>query len=399
MQTIEERARSHGNTHGFDYLRLILATSVLFWHSLIISYGTNMDRPFLAGPYGPFVRLILPMFFTLSGFLVAGSMERCRTVSEFVTLRVLRIFPALTAEILLSALLLGPIFTHWTLGAYFTDPKFWTYLLNCLGMIHFLLPGVFIDNPRPDIVNLSLWTIPAELECYIAIVTLTVLGLFRRRPLFLAAILLLTLVFSGYDWANGQFENEGLASPRLLVLSFLVGVTISLYRDRIPLNPWLAALSFLLGYWLLSGGPAPFFCAIPVGYLTVWLGMTHPPRIPVLMKGDFSYGIYLFAFPIQQCIAQMLWTREWWINSLLSLPIVLMWSALSWYNIEKPLLGKKKKVVAAVEGGLGRIRGAWAYRQTLGRLITLHPAAVPALAFILSALYVAYKVRMNLLYG
>jgi peptidoglycan/LPS O-acetylase OafA/YrhL len=399
LHTIDDRTKLLGYTHGFDYLRLILATSVLLWHSIIISYGTNTDQPVLEGWIGPLVRLILPMFFTLSGFLVAGSMARCKTVTEFVTLRVLRIFPALSAEILLSALLLGPLFTHWTLDAYFADGKFWSYLLNMFGMIHYLLPGVFVDNPRPDVVNLSLWTVPAELECYIALVSLTVLGVFRRRPMFLVALLLLTIIFSGYDWANGQFENDGLASPRLLVLSFLTGVTFSLYSDRIPLNAGLAALSAVLSYWILSGGPIPFFCAIPVGYLTIWLGMSHPPRIPVLMKGDFSYGIYLFAFPIQQCIAQMPWTRMWWLNSMLALPIVLMWSALSWYNIEKPLLGKKKKVVAAVESRLSRIGESWLCRNTLGRLTALHPAVAPMLAFVVSALYVAYKVRMNLLYG
>src|SRR5258708_3061988 len=102
---------STGNTSGFDYLRLILAFSVLGWHTIPLCYGKEFAAQVLAGPIGNLVRLVLPMFFALSGFLVAASLERSSSLRVFLGLRGLRILPALTVEVLLSALILGPLLT------------------------------------------------------------------------------------------------------------------------------------------------------------------------------------------------------------------------------------------------------------------------------------------------
>jgi peptidoglycan/LPS O-acetylase OafA/YrhL len=110
--------------------------------------------------------MILPMFFALSGFLVTGSLFRTRTLTEFIALRLLRLVPALAVEVTLSAVVLGALFTSLPIGQYFSDPAFWKYFLNIAGRIHYSLPGVFQDNPIP-IVNISLWTIPYELEWYL----------------------------------------------------------------------------------------------------------------------------------------------------------------------------------------------------------------------------------------
>src|SRR4029077_15672800 len=108
-------------------------------HSVIVCYGQLAEIAFWKSEARPIVRLILPMFFALSGFLVAGSLERSRTLLMFLALRVIRIFPALSVEVLLSALILGPIFTSISFKSYFSSSEFWEYFLNIVGHVHFRL--------------------------------------------------------------------------------------------------------------------------------------------------------------------------------------------------------------------------------------------------------------------
>ena len=165
---------------GFDYLRLILALSIIVWHSITICYGPLAEAYFWTGPPRPIVYLLLPSFFALSGFLVAGSLER-HNVLEFLTLRITRIFPALAVEVLISALVIGPLLTTVTWRAYFSSYEFRSYLLNLLGNIHFFLPGLFIDNPTPKYVNAQLWTVPIELYCYVFLTASAMFGIVKIK--------------------------------------------------------------------------------------------------------------------------------------------------------------------------------------------------------------------------
>ena len=184
--------KGNGFTAGFDYLRIGLAIAVLVWHSYILSAGSAaLYRAAWGGPFRFLLAIILPMFFALSGFLVAGSLERTRA-HQFVVLRALRLVPALAVEVTLSALLLGAFFTTLPLRRYLTSPELISYFGNIVGFVHFTLPGVFERNPAPGVVNSQLWTIPFELECYI--VLLAISAVLRDRRGFVALVVLLSLV-------------------------------------------------------------------------------------------------------------------------------------------------------------------------------------------------------------
>ena len=149
-RTLEEAlVAADGRPSGFDYMRLTLSVAVFVSHSFGTSYGESGAEAVWNGPAAALVAAILPMFFALSGFLVAGSMVRCATLVKFLGLRVIRIYPALAVEVLLSALLIGPVLTTVPLTSYFTDPVFFHYLVNVTGHISYYLPGVFADNPVP----------------------------------------------------------------------------------------------------------------------------------------------------------------------------------------------------------------------------------------------------------
>jgi peptidoglycan/LPS O-acetylase OafA/YrhL len=337
--------KASGFTAGFDYLRMGLAIAVLVWHSFILSTGSGaIYRAAWSGPFRFLLAIILPMFFALSGFLVAGSLERTR-VHQFVVLRALRLIPALAVEVTLSALLLGAFFTTLPLGRYLTSPELISYFGNVVGLVHFSLPGVFERNPAPGVVNSQLWTIPFELECYLVLVF--VAAILRDRRAFVALVVLLSLVATALAFFLDPVSPFQPIPGRALVVSFLAGVCLHLHRDKIPCSPAFGALAAVAAAVLLQFPNTCYLAAFPVAYLTVWLGLMRPPKIPF---GDLSYGVYLFHFPIEQSIMQLFphigsWQRLAW----LALPSTVLCAWLSWNLVEHPVLARKKDVLAAVD--------------------------------------------------
>ena len=112
---------------GSDYVRIELATGVIWLHSIEVTSGMDAALANWSSWARPLVGVILPMFFALSGFLVAGSLERNKSMISFLGLRVIRLMPALAVEIILSAIIFGPIFADFTLANYYDDARFWQF--------------------------------------------------------------------------------------------------------------------------------------------------------------------------------------------------------------------------------------------------------------------------------
>jgi peptidoglycan/LPS O-acetylase OafA/YrhL len=332
-----------GRTSGFDYLRLLLAAAVLCSHGIDVSYGINATLDFENGPIRPFIAIILPMFFALSGFLVAGSLERRRTLVSFLGLRVIRLVPALAFETVLAALVLGPLLTRLPLADYLRDPLLPRYFLNIVGDIQYLLPGTFEGNPWARTVNAQLWTLPFELMCYVSLAGLAVFGAHRRRRLFALVVVGLNVVLlAGYVINAGAagWNTLPVAPGPSLVLAFLYGVTFYLYRDAIPHSPLLGLASGALALVLLVHPATDYLVPPLAAYFTAWLGLMRPRPSLLTRSGDYSYGIFLFGFPIQQAVTQVLGPdfHAWGWNIAVSLPLTLLLAILSWHAIEKPAL-------------------------------------------------------------
>ncbi len=335
-------ALSNDRPSGFDYLRIVLALGVVCMNSAITSYGLAGDIALWQSLLRPVVRLILPMFFALSGFLVAGSLLRTSSLFQFLGLRFIRIYPALATEVFLSALLLGPLLTTVSFRSYFTSPEFWAYLLNVTGDIHYVLPGVFHENPFPRIVNGQLWTVPYELMCYLTLGALALLGLKRRQWLAIAAAVVLTIVYALGKILRHQGDLSAIVggvSGIILVVCFLAGVAAYFYKDKLPWNATLCALSGVTTAILLTVPYGDYVVAPIAAYFTVSLGATNPPKTRLLQGADYSYGIFLYGFVIQQTVMQLMpWGRVWWLNILLSVPLISLFAAVSWHFVEKPAL-------------------------------------------------------------
>jgi peptidoglycan/LPS O-acetylase OafA/YrhL len=345
--SIADWMRQSGRTSGFDYLRVCLAIGVIGVHTASVSYGHRSDLIVWGGPQRVLEHLILPMFFALSGFLVAGSLERCPTLVSFFGLRILRIVPALSVEVLLSAVIFGPLLSVFDRQTYFTSSEFYSYFLNIVGDIHYHLPGVFLNNPIPRAVNEQLWTVPFELECYVALGGLAVIGIMGRRRLTLAIVAIGQALWAWQAWKRGEAGALDGPSGAVLVLCFLLGILFFQYRDKIRLSKARFGLSALLclGLGLLPHGA--YCLPIPATYLTVYLGLRNPPRQKYLLSGDYSYGLYLYGFPVQQAFASLgPWAHHWYLNLGVCLPATFLVAWCSWHAVERPALALRRHLPA-----------------------------------------------------
>jgi peptidoglycan/LPS O-acetylase OafA/YrhL len=380
---------------GFHTLRVGLAISVVIVHSVDVTTGVEI----LKGPAWVFFEAVLPLFFALSGFLVMASAQRL-PVGHFLINRGMRLFPALAVEVVLSAFILGPLFTSLPWRVYFDSQAFWLYMGNIFAINHYFLPGVFLDAPHAGMVNASIWTIPWELFCYAIITGLMVTGFIRRArflllaglvfvtlPALLAALLMLAqhvpgpwhlqqpmLTFDLYldPPQYSQFHHSLTGKLKWLIwllcgwnfriMPFFVGgALLYAFRYRVPFS-WLLG-GACLGFLALTAvavpdswdGPLFNLALLPVlTYLAVLVGLTRMPDLPVYRNGDYSYGIYLYGFPIQQVVTLLhLDMRLWWLNVLVSVPLITLFAMMSWRFIEHPVL-RHRKTLAGLRFGAAR---------------------------------------------
>jgi peptidoglycan/LPS O-acetylase OafA/YrhL len=82
---------------------------------------------------------------------------------------------------------------------------------------------------------------------------------------------------------------------------FFAGAALFLFRDRIPLRMGYAALAAAGFAVVLATSAVSTLAALPIAYLALWAGATLPEFLQkVGSHRDISYGVYIYAFPIQQ---------------------------------------------------------------------------------------------------
>lgn len=355
MRTIGQALDANkGIGPGFDFLRVFLAFGVVAWHSVALTTGVVESAA--SEPYWPFVYAIVPTFFALSGFLVTGSALRL-PVGQFVLSRVLRIVPALFVDTAVSILIFGTIFTTLPVWDYLTNLQTIKYWLNIVGEIHFVLPGVFKDHPVP-VVNGSLWTIRPELGCYLVMTLLIATGLVRKWQIVAISAFLVWLASLLASHVTFEFPGKyQLIYNSRLVVFFLMGSLIYSLRYKIPDFVGIACvgLCFILFSCLfpgdaISGSKWYLLMAVPIlSYLIVWLGMRNIPQLPVFDRGDYSYGIYLYGFPVQQAVISITGTRSPILEFAMCIVPITMLAMFSWHVVEKPTLKLRKRFSLAAK--------------------------------------------------
>ena len=360
-----------GRDNNFNLIRFLAAALVLYSHAYPLTGTAGEPLEKLAG--FSLGHLAVDVFFAVSGFLVTGSLLGKQRLGDFLRARALRIFPALAVSSVLTAFVLGAVHTHLAAAAYYHAAGTWSFAASnatCWPWpVVYGLPGVFEHLPYPGAVNGSLWSLPFELDMYAA---LGIAGLLAYagprllpdrvlRALIVAGAVAALLAYTGnevFEYANGFTSRQGI---RLTAL-FATGATFYVLRERIPLSrAWFAASLAALATALVVGRGAMVLYAPALEYAVLWLACVPSGFVRRYNAlGDYSYGFYLWAFPVQQSV--MAWRPGTSRLALVALagPPTLALAVVSWHLLESPMMRLKDRWraarPAAARDGAGAVR-------------------------------------------
>jgi peptidoglycan/LPS O-acetylase OafA/YrhL len=254
---------------------------------------------------------------------------------------------------------LGPLVTDRSATGYLGSTEPVRYVVDSVAAvvsagtvadIPYELPGVFAENPH-QAVNGSLWTLPIEVRAYYLLALLGVAGLMGRGLPVVAGggLAALAAMALGDAWEPARTLVEPVAAQRetlLLLTLFAASALLYVQRARIPVRPGLACTglaAWLVLSWTSLSAPATVLLLPYVVLVTAYRAPAALRRITA--RGDVSYGVYLFAFPVQQVIVLLLgWRIGPWALVALSFPAVYLLAYLSWRTVESPALRLKHRL-------------------------------------------------------
>jgi peptidoglycan/LPS O-acetylase OafA/YrhL len=260
-------------------------------------------------------------FFAISGYLITKSSLNSDWL-QFLWRRALRIFPGYWVMLLLGALVMAPalwIATYGHMTGYFqpspVGPRAYVVDNFFLDIHHYGIHNLLLDSTpygrasRHDALSGSIWTLIYEGRCYLLIMVLGLFGVLRRARVLMLILLagmevLMILMTLDPKWPDRVIP--WFVDPWMLRFSavFVMGSCTALHADRIKIDDGLgigASIAFLAsfgwgGYYVI-GYPA-------LTYVTMWLAV----RLPAWMRrigaiNDYSYGTYLYGWPVSQALA------------------------------------------------------------------------------------------------
>ncbi|MBN8714847.1 MAG: acyltransferase [Xanthomonadales bacterium] len=341
--------------NNFDCIRLIAAASVLVSHQFALH---DASEPIIFG-YQTLGGYAVMIFFSISGYLIAGSWVSDPNLRRFALRRLLRIWPGLLCTVLLCGLILGPLVTEVPLREYFGSVVTLKFFGTGLFVVSPFLPGVFPYSPVAYIPNGVLWTIPIELRCYIYLAVLGLLGIVTRRWVLLACLVALSVWYYGIHDAEAVFDATHTHLFEVEYATFFFsGVCLYLFRKECLSRRGklvgstaavaLAAIAYITGHELIAA-----FLLTP--YLVIAFGTASYPVLRQFGRfGDMSYGVYIYAFPIQQLVIWLTPMLSIYEHFVIVVPATFVMAWLSWHFVEKIALGYKPKtprVIVAAQGG------------------------------------------------
>ena len=344
--------------NSLNFLRLVLAFSVVYAHASELGWFGLHDVVVNDTSLGT---VAVYGFFGISGYLIAGSASR-NGVGRYLWQRFLRIFPAFLACLVVTGFALGAIalainpVPHCGFVCYLKlhpGPFSFVYSNALLKMNQFA-----VASPELNLANSSLWTLFFEFLCYLLLAALSFVGIMRHRgwvaliTLGIFAALLVTTLVPSLNSMFNIYSNFIPMNFMVLSLPFLGGTLIYLYRERIPDSALLATaciIAFVATLHLPTYGYPPTLRLTPsslgvflIAYPLLWLG-AHLPFYWIGSRNDYSYGVYIYAYPLTQLLISLDAQRVgFWPFMLLTASVTLAFAVASWWLIEKHALQLKK---------------------------------------------------------
>lgn len=329
--------------NNFNLLRMLAALAVLLSHSYPLARGPQAVEPFVASLGMSLGTLAVGIFFTISGYLVTASLVSRPSLADFALARARRIYPGLWVAILLTVFVVGAGFTTLALAEYLTHPRTWFYVLkNGTLLFGFVdrLPGVFAGLPYAGVVNGSLWTLPIEVRLYVALMALQAALLWWRRRRPGAPLGPVLLVVAAASVAAVAWQGAAASSALRFSAMFFVGAALQLYRQKVPFHH--LGLALALALLAACSVDARFFAPAFVSagaYLVMCLAYLPGGWLRRYNRlGDYSYGLYIYAFPVQQLVVGASPGIGVAALFVVSAAGTLLLAVLSWHLVESPVL-------------------------------------------------------------
>lgn len=329
-------------TNSLNSIRLIAALMVLFSHCWPLTGIPEEPLASLTLQRANLGFMAVQIFFAISGYLIAQSAATTPSLHYFIRARFLRIFPGLWGCLLITLAMTSAV-SALSLKEFLASPETHNYLWhNAILDTVYTLPGVFQGNPTPASVNGSLWTLPVEMACYLIMGFCVVTGIVARREVFAAMCVVCVVLWLKEPQGLLPVFPDTWPSPFYAydILAFVVGALLYLYREKVPLRFATACALWLLVLVLFKSARFNFALCIALAYSVLWLGV-FIKRDPLnfVRRHDISYGVYLYAFPLQQLLVMNpAFNQRPLLLAAASVPLVLLMGLLSWRLIEKPVL-------------------------------------------------------------
>jgi peptidoglycan/LPS O-acetylase OafA/YrhL len=323
--------------NNFDILRLIAACTVIVGHAhalVPLDYPDDLVSSLLHFDYSG--SLAVKFFFFLSGLVVANSLLDKPHPVAFGVARVCRLMPALIVSVVVCAIVVGPLATTMTLRDYFADPRTWSFIRDNVSLtLQWDLPGAFASH-RNTAVNGSLWTSPIEVFCYLFLAALGFVETFRHRSVGSTVLIAIVAYAAIAPTYLAMFGFNG-SLPRWLPVCFACGAFLAVNKQAIHLRSQSMVGLVLLCVIFHDTDlfPIAFYAALFYGSI---LAAASPLLRRMRLPGDFSYGVYLYGFPLQQLLVHFF--PKWSVheNQVAALAAALLAGGCSWYLIERPAI-------------------------------------------------------------
>lgn len=349
-------------TNSVDALRLGLAVLVILSHAYPLSGRLNEPLAVWSQGQTSLGEVAVAGFFALSGYLITRSYEKSASLPRYLWHRALRVFPGLWVCLLITAFILAPVFAQQsgmslqTLWSAPDGPIAYIIANWGINIRQWGIAGLPVGIPYPHALDGSLWSLWVEFRCYLVLAALGALGVVHHARWLvpvITALLLAALVTTLIDPTiltgslTGKIYWSLMDSTPLnleLYTCFFVGATAYIYRRHLLLSP-LVALGAFVGFVLMAPtalGPISAALLLSYGMLTVGFRVGVGTASKLRRIGDISYGTYIYAFPVQQLLAQFgLAALPVWIYMFCGVIVTLPIAYMSYRLVEAPSLRLK----------------------------------------------------------
>jgi peptidoglycan/LPS O-acetylase OafA/YrhL len=322
--------------NNFDLIRLFAALAVIFGHSFYLFPNGGHQEPVTQIIDKNFSgTLAVGVFFFLSGIFVAISFVQSESAWRFILLRVSRIYPGSLVCLFLLAFVVGPIVTAIPVADYFHSSQTYNFARDNWSFFSFLsnwpegsttsLPGVFNGNAA----NGSLSTLHSEIACYTLLFAFGITGaLTIRWAVNFSAVTLVALHFVAPSFIP-YFSDAHYSDPLKQACCFLAGTVVFANRDRVVLRWRYAMILIALAAVMNRTLVAEYFIYAALLYSVLMIGATGALR-RVKLPGDYSFGVYIYGWPVQETVAHYLPNITSYPSNLITIPVALLLGYLSW---------------------------------------------------------------------